>query len=89
MLLSELVKLTENCVLWVLELACQGYVGKREVVLEECSGEGHKTRRCRRVTYPESYVTKYTTFTEIMCHAAVACCVGVIRDTSATLQYHA
>ena len=24
------------------------------------SGEGYKTRRCRRVTYPESYITKYT-----------------------------
>ena len=24
------------------------------------SGEGHKTIRCRRVTYLESYITKYT-----------------------------
>jgi len=29
------------------------------------SGEGHKTRRCRRVTYPESYITKYSTYTKI------------------------
>ena len=28
------------------------------------SGEGHKTRRCRRVTYPESYITKHTTYTK-------------------------
>ena len=28
------------------------------------SGEGHKTRRCRRVTYPESYITKYTTYSK-------------------------
>ena len=27
-------------------------------------GEGHKTRRYLRVTYPESYITKYTTFTK-------------------------
>jgi len=26
----------------------------------------HKTRRCRRVTYPESYITKYTTYTKKM-----------------------
>ena len=26
--------------------------------------EGHKTRRCRRVTYPETHVTKYTTYTQ-------------------------
>ena len=24
-------------------------------------GEGQPTRRCRRVTYPDSYITKYTT----------------------------
>ena len=29
------------------------------------SGEGHKTRRCRRVTYPESYITKYATHPKI------------------------
>jgi hypothetical protein len=29
------------------------------------SGEGHKTRRCRRVTYPESDITKYTKYTKI------------------------
>ena len=29
-------------------------------------GEGHKTRRCRRVIYPESYITKYTTYTKII-----------------------
>jgi len=28
-------------------------------------GGGHKTRRCRRVTYPESYITKYTTHIKI------------------------
>ena len=29
-------------------------------------GEGLKTRRCRRVTYPESYITTKTTCTKIM-----------------------
>jgi len=28
------------------------------------SGEVHKTRRCRGVTYPESYITKRTTYTK-------------------------
>jgi len=28
------------------------------------SGEVHKTRRCRGVTYPESYITKNTTHTK-------------------------
>ena len=28
------------------------------------AGEGHKIR-CRRVTYPESYITKYTTYSKI------------------------
>ena len=27
-------------------------------------GGTHKTRRCRGVTYPESYITKYTTYTK-------------------------
>ena len=27
-------------------------------------GEGHKTRGFRRVTYPEWYITKYTTYTK-------------------------
>ena len=27
-------------------------------------GRPHKTKRCRDVTYPESYITKYTTFTK-------------------------
>ena len=31
-------------------------------------GEGQETRRCRRVTYPESYITKYTTYTKITIH---------------------
>ena len=26
--------------------------------------KGHRTRRCRRITYPESYITKYTTYTK-------------------------
>jgi len=30
--------------------------------------EGHKTRRCRRVTYPESYITKYAAYTKIKCN---------------------
>ena len=30
------------------------------------SGVGYKARRCRRVTYPESYITKYTTYTKII-----------------------
>ena len=28
-------------------------------------GRSHKTRRCRGVAYPESYITKYTTYTKI------------------------
>ena len=28
-------------------------------------GEGHRTGNCRRATYPESYVTKYTTCAKI------------------------
>ena len=28
-------------------------------------GEGHTTRRCRRVTFPESYITKYTAHTMV------------------------
>jgi len=28
------------------------------------TGEVHKTRRCRGVTYPESYITKCTTYTK-------------------------
>jgi len=28
-------------------------------------GRSHKTRRCRGVTYPESNITKYTTYTEM------------------------
>jgi len=28
-------------------------------------GRSHETRRCRGVTYPESYITKYTTYTQI------------------------
>ena len=27
-------------------------------------GKSHKTRKCRGVTYPESYTTKYSTFTK-------------------------
>ena len=27
-------------------------------------GRSHKTRRCRGVTYPESYITKYKTYTK-------------------------
>ena len=34
--------------------------------LHRLAGEGHTTRRCRRVTYPESYITKYTAYTKIM-----------------------
>ena len=30
------------------------------------SGEGHKTRKCRRVTYPELYITTYTTNSKII-----------------------
>jgi len=33
-----------------------GLVGSR--------GRSHKTRRCRGVTYPESYITKYTTYSK-------------------------
>jgi len=35
------------------------------VVIDLGLGEGHTTRRCRRVTYPELYITKYTTYTKI------------------------
>ena len=31
----------------------------------------YKTRRCRGVTYPESYVTKYTTYTKKRCSKSV------------------
>ena len=31
----------------------------------DCNGEVHKTRRCRGVTYPESHITKNTTYTQI------------------------
>ena len=27
--------------------------------------EGHTARRCRRVTYPETYITKYATFSKL------------------------
>ena len=30
------------------------------------TGEGHTARWCRRVAYPESYITKYTTYTKNM-----------------------
>jgi len=30
------------------------------------SGEVHKTRRCRGVTYPESYITMYTSIRRLM-----------------------
>ena len=26
--------------------------------------QGHETRRCRRVTYPEPYITRFTTYTK-------------------------
>ena len=32
----------------------------------ECCGEGHKARRCRKVAYPESFIIKYATPTEIV-----------------------
>jgi len=34
--------------------------------------EGHQTRGCRRVTHPESYITKYATYTKIRKGALVA-----------------
>ena len=50
-----------------------GTTGSRGWTTAMCSsGEGHKTRcrkpfdsSTRRVTYPESYITKYTTYTKI------------------------
>ena len=33
-------------------------------VEEVFAGEGHKMRRFQRVTYPESYITRYTTYTK-------------------------
>ena len=35
--------------------------------------EGHKTRRCRRVIYPESYITKCATYTPTKCSMHVPC----------------
>ena len=43
-------------------LLCSHSDGLRVGWLAE-TGEGHRTRRCRRVTYPESYITKYTPYT--------------------------
>ena len=40
------------------------------------SGQGKKTRGCRRVAYPESYITQHTTYTKIKVfpfHSAAAC----------------
>ena len=37
----------------------------RDFRIDRLRGEGHKTRRCRRVTYPESHITKYTRYTKI------------------------
>jgi hypothetical protein len=37
-------------------------------------GQGHKTRRRRRVTYPESYITKNTTCFKIMPVGRITCC---------------
>ena len=34
-------------------------------VIDSGLGEEHTTRRCRRVTYPESFITEYTTYTKI------------------------
>jgi len=35
------------------------------IIFHDLTGEGHKTRRCRRIAHPESYNTKYTTNTNI------------------------
>ena len=36
------------------------------ISVERLRGGGHKTRKCRRVTYPESYITKCTTYAKRM-----------------------
>jgi len=33
--------------------------------VKDLAGDGHTIRRCRRVTFPESYITKYTTYTKM------------------------
>ena len=46
--------------LFVQKVSCVAIFG-----FSRCSsGEGHKTRGCRRVTYPESCITKNTTYTK-------------------------
>jgi hypothetical protein len=49
---SITVLVSQGCDLWFVVVIDSGLVG--------CNGEGHKTGPHRRVTYPESYITKYT-----------------------------
>ena len=38
--------------------------GNEAAFIIAARGKSHKTRRCRGVTYPESYITEYATYTK-------------------------